>query len=164
MNKDTLKVITFNVNGILNPAKRSQILSKMKKENAQIVLLQETHLTSAEHEKLKRMGFSRVYYSSYKSGHRRGVAILISQKVPFEILSEVSDKEGRYIVISGKIDDTTITLCNIMPPLGSDFVFYRKIFDLMIGAKGIVICGGDWNILLNPKLDSSKNMATTSLH
>lgn len=164
MNKHILKVTTFNVNGILNPGKRSQILLKMKRENAEIVLLQETHLTPVEHEKLKRMGFSKVYYSSYRSGHRRGVAILISQKIPFEYLSEISDKEGRYIIISGKIDDTIITICNIYAPPGSDFAFYRKIFDLMIGAKGIVICGGDWNIRLNPKLDSSKNSHATSLH
>lgn len=74
MNEHILKVISFNVNVILNPVKRSQILSKMKRDNAQVVLLQETHLTPSEHEKLKRMGFSRVYYSSYKSGHRRGIA------------------------------------------------------------------------------------------
>lgn len=60
MNRQTLKVIYFNVNGILNPTKRRQILAKMKRENAQIVLLQETHLTAQEHEKLKMMGFSRV--------------------------------------------------------------------------------------------------------
>lgn len=38
------------------------------------------------------------------------------------------------------------------------------MFDLMIGASGIVLCGGDWKIRLNPKLDSSKNSTTTSLH
>ena len=43
MNRQTLKVISFNMNGILNPAKRRQILTKMKRENVQIVLLQETH-------------------------------------------------------------------------------------------------------------------------
>ena len=51
-----------------------------------------------------------------------------------------------------------------MPPDGSDFVFYRNIFDLMIAAPGIVISGGDWNIRLNPRLDSSKNLTTTPLH
>lgn len=87
MNRQTLKVISFNVNGILNPAKRRQ--TKMKRENAQIVLLQETHLSPLEHGKLHRMGFSRVNYSSYKSGHRRGVATLISQQIPFEKVSDI---------------------------------------------------------------------------
>ncbi len=67
MNKHILKVTTFNVNGILNPAKRSQILLKMKRENAEILLLQDTHLTPEEHKKLKRMGFTKVYDSSYLS-------------------------------------------------------------------------------------------------
>lgn len=62
MNGQTINVICFDVNGIFNPAE-----TKMKSEN---VLLQETHLTPSEHEKLKRMGFSRMYNSPYKSGHR----------------------------------------------------------------------------------------------
>lgn len=92
------------------------------------------------------------------------MAILISQKIPFEYLSEVSDKEGRYIMVSRKIDGVVITLYNTYAPRGSDFAFYRNMFDLMIAASGIVICGGDWNIRLNLKLDSSKNSTTTSLH
>lgn len=84
-----LKVISYNINGILNPVKRSKILSKLKKEKIHIALLQETHLTAPEHEKLKRMGFTKIYYSSYKMGHRRGVATLISDRVPFELSSEI---------------------------------------------------------------------------
>ena len=112
-----LKIISFNINGVLNPTKRSKILSKMKKENAQIVLLQEMHLNSnSEHEKLKRMGFSKVYYSSYKSDHRRGVAILLSHRVPFEDISEIKDKKGRYLLISGKIKGVQITRLNVYAP------------------------------------------------
>ena len=85
--KHTLKLASFNVNGVLNPTKRNKILSKLRKEKVQIAMLQETHLNSLEHEKLKRMGFSKIYYSSYKSGHRQGVATLISQRVPFELIS-----------------------------------------------------------------------------
>lgn len=54
-----------------------------KKENAHNVYQQETNLSNIEHEKLKRMGFTQIYYSSYHTGHRRGV-ILISYKVIFE--------------------------------------------------------------------------------
>ncbi len=66
---------------MLNPIKRNKVLSKMKKEQAHIVYLQETHLSDKEHEKLRKFGFSNVFFSLYKSGHRRGVAILISNKL-----------------------------------------------------------------------------------
>lgn len=110
------------------------------------------------------MGYTRAYFSSYKNGRRRGVTTLISQKVPFEFISEESDKEGRYIVVSGKINNEIITICNVYVPPGSNFVFYRKVFDLMIGATGIVIWGGDLNLRLNPNLDASKNVPMTTTH
>lgn len=43
-------------------------MTKMRKEQAQIVYLQETHEDCKEHEKLKRKGFTKVFFSSYKSG------------------------------------------------------------------------------------------------
>ena len=159
-----IKIISYNINGLLNPIKRSKILNKLKKEKAHIALLQETHLNSVEHEKLERMGFSKVFYSSYKSGHRRGVATLISNRVPFEKTSEMKDKEGRYVLVSGKIEDTEITILNVYIPPGSHISVYRKIFDLMSEARGILICGGDWNIRINPRLDSSRMNTPTSTH
>lgn len=51
-----LKIISFNVNGVLNPIKRSKILSKLKKEKAQIAFLQETH-ESIRTCKTKKAGF-----------------------------------------------------------------------------------------------------------
>lgn len=143
--------------------KRNKILSKLKNEKVEIAMLQETHLTPTEHKKLRRMGFSKVYYSSYKNGHRRGVATPISHKIPFELISESKDEEGRYSLISGKIDGVIITLLNVYAPPGSDFTFYRKLFEFMTPATGVVICGGDWNIRLNARLDSSKFVIQSSL-
>lgn len=82
----------------------------MKKENAHVVFLQETHLNSVGQEKLKRMGFSQVYYSSCKLGQKRGVAILLSHRVKFEKNSEIRDKEGRYSFVSSKIEGVQITI------------------------------------------------------
>lgn len=45
--------MSFNVNGVLNPQKRTKILSKLRKEKIQIALIQETHLSETEHLKLK---------------------------------------------------------------------------------------------------------------
>lgn len=126
MGRDKVKFLSFNVNGLLNPVKWSKILSKMKAEHAHIVNLQETHLTDKEHAKLKRMGFTNVFFPSYKSGHRRGVAILISNKLSFEKTYEMGDKEGRFILVRGKIDANPITLLNIYAPPGSDISFFSK--------------------------------------
>lgn len=158
-----IKFSSYNVNGLLNPVKRNKILSKLKKEKVEIAMLQETHLDPSEHEKLRRMGFSKVYFSSYKSGHRRGVATLISKNIPFELISESKDKEGRFSLISGKINGVNITLLNVYAPPGSDFIFYGKVFEFMTQATGVCICGGDWNIRLNSKLDTSKPVSQNSL-
>lgn len=48
--------MSFNVNGVLNPQKRTKILSKLRKEKIQIALIQETHLSETEHLKLKQGG------------------------------------------------------------------------------------------------------------
>lgn len=95
MTSSKIEIISYNVNGLLNPIKHDKILTKMKKEQARIVYLQETHLDFKEHEKLKRMSDTSVFSSSYKSGRQRGVAILLSGKLHFEKLFEVNDKEGR---------------------------------------------------------------------
>ena len=75
------KIVTLNVNGLHNPIKMSKIIAKIKREKLQVVFWQETHLSSLEHEKLKKL--QNTYYSSHKSGRRRGVAILMPNAVNF---------------------------------------------------------------------------------
>lgn len=121
-----------------------------------MVYLQEIHLNDKEHAKLKRMGFTSLFFFSYKSGHRRGVAILISSKLNFEKVFEMGDKDGRFILVRGNIDGKSVTLMNVYAPPGSDIYLFRKITKIMITeTEGLLICGGDLNIHLQPKLDSS---------
>ncbi len=50
-----------------------------------------------------------------------------------------------------------ITLLNVYAPPNSEWDFYKKIFNIMASdAEGVLICGGDFNIKLNVKLDSSR--------
>lgn len=106
--------------------------------------LQETHLNKSEHEKLRRMGFNQLFLSSYKSGHRRGVATLISNKVHFEKLYELIDKEGRFVQVRGNVEGKPVTLFNIYAPPGSNIEFYKKLINIMVKeTHGVLICGGD---------------------
>lgn len=84
------------------------------------------------------------------------MAILISRVVNYEHISEYKDKEGRYVITTGKIDGIEVTLFNVYVPPGSDWTIYEHIFELMTTkAQGILICGGDFNIRLDPRIDSS---------
>lgn len=69
---------------------------------------------------------------------------------------EYKDKEERYIMITGKIEGTLITLMNAHVPPGSDWSFYKYLLGLITAkSQGTFICGGDFNITLNAELDSS---------
>ena len=47
---------------------------------------------------------------------KAGVAILISDKIDLEIKNITRDKEGRYIMIRGSIQEDDITIVNIYAP------------------------------------------------
>ncbi|KAJ0000416.1 hypothetical protein NQD34_012258 [Periophthalmus magnuspinnatus] len=137
-----LTVASYNVNGVLSPIKRSKVLSKMKKEGAEVLLLQETHMNDKEHEKLKRYGYNQEFSSSYGAGHRRGVCILISNRISFEMLKTIKDAEGRYILVTGRLEGILVTLINIYAPPGSDWAFFKHIFDLVTTESEGVLMGG----------------------
>ena len=63
MQPDEVKLMSLNVNGLGNPIKRSKVMSKLKKEKADIIFMQETHLSQQEHEELKRFGFKNTFYN-----------------------------------------------------------------------------------------------------
>ena len=44
---------------------------------------------------------------------KAGVAILISEKIDFEIKAMKRDKEGHYIIIKGSIQEEDITIINM---------------------------------------------------
>ncbi len=102
------------------------------------------------------MGFKNVFYSSYRKGNRRGVAILISNRVNFRLISEFSDKEGCYFLVKGFLDQQEVTLVNVYIHPDQDNSCIREIFQLIASEpSGVLICGGDWNTQMQPRLDSS---------
>lgn len=151
-----LKIASLNVNGLSNPVKRSRVLAKMRRDRIQIIFLQETHMSQQEHEKLKRFGYSNSYFSSCRNSRKRGVATLISNSLNFSLINEKRDKEGRYIIIKGKIDNVLVTLVNVYAPPESDRKFFKLLFDIITSeSEGILICAGDWNIIQNYYLDTT---------
>lgn len=110
-----LKIVSWNVNGILNPVKRYKILSNLQALKCDIAMIQETHLTKQESLKLKQRWVGQVF-SSPGWGAARGVSILIAKRISFKLLELRVDEDGRYAVLSGILQNEKCTLVNIYAP------------------------------------------------
>lgn len=119
--------------------------------------VQETHLSEEEHKKLERLANAQVYLTSIHSA-RRGVAMLVKNNIPFQSEKTIVDKEGRYILIKGKIDNEVLTLINVYKPpeQGSDLI--SKIIDLISINVNNGYGGGNLNLVMNSKLDCQRNV------
>lgn len=156
-----VKVITLNVKGINNVVKRQKILSFLKKEKCQIAFVQETHLSELEHLKLRRSWVGQVFHSSYNS-KSRGVAVLIHRSLPFTLEKSLSDKEGRYVLISGYLYGELIVLGCVYAPNNYEASFLPKLLaDLASFSSPHMLLGGDLNCVLS-ELDVSSPRLTSS--
>ena len=60
-------------------------------------------------------GLKKVFYAN-RDQKKVGVAILISDKIDFEIKTMKREKEGHYIMIKRSIQEEDITIINIYAP------------------------------------------------
>lgn len=149
-----LNFISYNVRGINNPIKRKKIFGQLKKLHCSVALLQETHLPEIEHLKLKREWVEQVYSASCRGGKKRGVAILFNKSVYYNNEKIFQDEEGRFVMIIGTIGGTKITILNVYAPNEDCPYFFKKIAGLVADkGEGIILVGGDFNCILNTKLD-----------
>ena len=103
-----LSIITLNVNGLNAPTKRQRLAEWIQKQDLYICCLQETHLKPRDTYRVKVKGWKKIFHA-HGDQKKAGVAILISDKIDFEIKTMKRDKEGHYIMIKGSIqEDLTI--------------------------------------------------------
>ena len=95
-----LSIITLSVNGLNAPTKRQRLAELIQKQDPYIFCLQETHLKTRDTYRLKVNGWKKIFHTNGDQ-KKAGVAILISDKIDFEIKAMKRDKEGHYIMIKG---------------------------------------------------------------
>lgn len=152
-----LNIINWNVKGLNHPVKRRKIFNHLKQLRADIVLLQETHVRASEHSRLM-MGWAGQHFHSAFQAKARGVSILVASHVQFEADNITSDKNGRFVIVSGKLFNTKVILANVYAPNTDDVNFFNKFFSLLSGLDThCLILGGDFNCWLDPILDRSSS-------
>ena len=123
-----LPIITLNVNGLNVPTKRQ----RLAEQDPYICCLQETHFKTRDTYRLKVKGWEKIFHTNGEQ-KKEGVAILISDKIDFQIKAVKRDKEGHYIMIKGSIQEEDVTIINIYAPNTGALQYVRQMLTSMKG-------------------------------
>lgn len=110
------------------------VFAHLKILKAEIIFLQETHLSTANQVRLRKPWIGQIFHSNFNS-KSRGVSIL-HKKVQFTAADIISDPNGRYIIISGSLFHTPVILVNVYAPNWDDENFIKKMIS-SFGSSGI---------------------------
>ena len=138
-----LSIIALNVNGLNAPTKRQRLAEWIQKQDPYICCLQETHLKPRDTYRLKLKGWKKDISCKWGPKESRR-AILISDKIEFEIKTMIRDKEGHYIMIKRSIQKEDITI--IYAPNTGAPQYGRQMLTSMKGEiKSNTVIVGDLN-------------------
>ena len=79
-----VSIITLNINGLNASTKRQRLAEWIQKQYPYIYCLQETHLKPRDTHRLKGKTWKKIFHTDGEQ-KEAGVAILISDKIGFEI-------------------------------------------------------------------------------
>ena len=148
-------IVTWNVRGLGSPTKRQKIHTYLNRRKAQIVCLQETHLAKGEAVKLQRRWRGQIF-ATESSAFARGALIWIRAGVPFEVTSSRIDKEGRWVLVHGRLDGQEVLIGSIYVPNQGQLEFLNGLSaNLREFETDRIILGGDFNTILDIDLDRS---------
>ena len=108
-----LSIITLNVNGLNAPIIKHRVADWIKRPST--CCLQETHLSTKDTYGLKVREWEKIVHANGQ-GRKAGVSELLSNTADFQMKAIKKDKEGRYSMVKGSIQEEDITIANIYVP------------------------------------------------
>ena len=158
MQIESTHFISLNV-GLRNTEKRQIIYNWIKKQKANICLLQETHVDKAI-EKIIKSEWNGDVFNSCGPSNGKGVMILLNKNVDIRIENVHIADDNRKILVNLYINKSPITVINVYAPTiyKAREEFFKKTFHwIHRNAKYNVIIGGDFNCVQD-KLKDTKNI------
>ena len=156
-----MTISSLNVRGLGNNEKRREVFQWLRKKNYSIYMLQEAHCT----ERSSGTWAAEWGYTAFFSGlasNKAGVAILLNNNFTFNVLKQLCDKEGRYIIIDLEVDELTLTICNIYAPNKDDHNFFQNVSEELLRFKcQQIILGGDFNLVMDVAKDKKGGKSMT---
>ena len=159
---DSLRVLSANCQGLRDKLKQFDVLDYLSHFGPNIICLQDTHLTPNEENQLRSLTDCECYLNGYKT-NSRGVAILLKNNFEHKVVHSDFDNDGNFIVVDFSTQNISFRLINIYAPNVDTPKFFENIRNLVEeNEQDYILVGGDFNLVLNPNLDSLKLTTSTS--
>ena len=149
-----ITVITLNVRGMVNAAKRDKINIWLSNQSADVIFLQELHCTSKNVRYIENSWKGKSFFSLSKSPFSKGVGIFFCQKLDVNVIDEFACDDGRTLIMNMELCNKTYTLVNVYAPnKEKERINYFQNLEMLINRysknKENLIIAGDMNCCLN---------------
>ena len=142
--------MSLNVRGIANDQKRRAIFDKHR-ENADILILVETHSSTKIENLWENEWGGKIYYSNGTTA-ARGVMVLVRKNLPFTIQNVETEDTGRLVILD-IIGAKEISLAAIYAPNEDSPSFFENLEQKLKYRKENRIIIGDFNLTLDVERD-----------
>lgn len=133
----------------------------LNRHGIDVALLQETHLPRSDTTTFASSWGTNRYFANY-STYARGTAILIHKRLPFSLHYLYNDPAGRYTIVTGKLLDHILTFTSVYAPNIDDPNYFHDLLEQLLKcSESPILMGGDFNILMDTRKDSSSASAST---
>ena len=145
---------SLNVRGFRDLYKRQQVFNMFSLEGWDVLFIQETHCTNIKEAKSWGQNFNGKLFWSFGGKHSRGVGIILSPHLNFELGNFDFDFEGRFLILDLTINDVDFRFINIYAPNNSveRKTFINNLAKYLVTKRNLVL-GGDFNFVDSISLD-----------
>ena len=123
---DDIKVLSANCRGLKDKKKRYDVLNYLQNTSADIICLQDTHLTEADTSEVTNIWKGNFILHGVRS-NARGVAIFFGDKFEYEILNQDKDNDGNLLIVELQKGQTRVKIIDIYGPNTDDPDFYALV-------------------------------------
>ena len=154
MATNELNILTLNAQGLLNQNVRRKLFAWLADIKSDIILLQETHLTS-NNEHYFNAGWKGNYIHSLSdSAHSRGTSILFRPGLELDIINHHCSDDGRRVLANIKYKDEIVTIVSAYAPNSeNERKHFFKRLKTWVNQTALnlnnIIMGGDMNCPIN---------------
>ena len=150
----SIKIGTYNVRGMRDIKKRSQVYKYVREKSFDVIFLQETH-SSRKDQNFWTSQWGGKVVCSHGSSNSRGTAIYFRKNLQFRLKSTYTDDNGRIALAHIELENEDLVLMSIYAPNADEPQFFSRISNIIqdYPSNDTKIIAGDFNLVLDDSID-----------